>query len=91
MLNQVVLVGRIKEMHEGEIIISIPRNYKNKDGKYDNDLITVFIRGQLNDTVQDYCSIEDIIAVKGRVTVEKGNTIIVAEKVTFLSNTKRKD
>ena len=91
MLNQVVLVGRIKEMHEGKIIISIPRNYKNEDGEYDNDLITVFVRGQLNDTVQDYCSIEDIVGVKGRVTTEKGDTIIIAEKVTFLSSTKRED
>jgi len=89
MLNQVVLIGRIKEMHEGKIIISIPRNYKNEDGEYDNDLITVFVRGQLNDTVQDYCSIEDIVGVKGKVSTEKDNIIIEAEKITFLSTSKK--
>lgn len=89
MLNQVVLVGRIKEMHEGKIIISIPRNYKNEDGEYDNDLITVFVRGQLNNTVQDYCSIEDIVGVKGKVSAEKDNIIIKAEKITFLSASKK--
>ncbi len=89
MLNQVVLIGRIKEMHEGKIIISIPRNYKNENGEYDNDLITVFVRGQLNDTVQDYCSIKDIIGVKGKVSTEKDNIIIEAEKITFLSASKK--
>lgn len=89
MLNQVVLIGRIKEMHEGKIIISIPRNYKNEDGEYDNDLITVFVRGQLNDTVQNYCSIEDIVGVKGKVSTEKDNIIIEAEKITFLSTSKK--
>ena len=89
MLNQVVLIGRIKEMHEGKIIISIPRNYKNEDGEYDNDLITVFVRGQLNDTVQDYCSIEGIVGVKGKVSTEKDNIIIEAEKITFLDTSKK--
>lgn len=89
MLNQVILVGRIKEKHEGKINVAIPRDYKNENGEYDTDLVTVLVKGKLNDSVQDYCSIGDLVGIRGKVSTEKDNLIIKAEKVTFLSTSKK--
>lgn len=49
MLNQVVLVGRltkepeVTELENGKkvtnIVLAVPRSYKNEDGEYDTDFI----------------------------------------------------
>ena len=47
MLNQIVLVGRIKQVEDRCVVVSVPRNSKNENGEYDNDLIPVLIGEQL--------------------------------------------
>lgn len=92
MLNQIVLVGRIKEFlkldDDCRIKIAVQRHYKNKDGEYDVDLIPVFIEGTLAKNLMKYCKEEDVIGVKGRIESDEKTIFIIAEKVTFLSSKK---
>ena len=41
MLNQVVVVGRIYSMENGELVMAVPRSFKNENGEYDTDYIEV--------------------------------------------------
>jgi single-strand DNA-binding protein len=91
MLNQVILVGRIQELHEGKILVNIPRNYKNKDGEYESDLVTIAIEGKINESVNEYCNKGDIVGIKGRIEILNDNTLIKAEKITFLSAKSQND
>ena len=84
MLNQCVLVGRLKEWKADNMLtIAIPRSYKNEDGEYDTDFIDITIDGKIQESTKEYCHKGDILGVKARI--ESGNKLI-AEKVTFLSS-----
>lgn len=106
MLNQVVLVGRlvqdlqINKTDKGKkianVILAIPRSFKNMNGTYDTDFINCVVFDSVAENTSEYCKKGDIVGIKGRVqsrTVEKEEkketlNEIVAEKVTFLSNKK---
>ncbi len=88
MLNQVILVGRIKELKNEELTVAITRSYKNEKGQYDTDDIRVIIEGKLAKSTNEYCHKGDIIGVKGHLG--KHNKVY-AEKLTFLSSAKQKD
>ena len=86
MLNSVVLVGRLKEIKENTIIIAVPRNYKNEEGEYETDFIECQISKHMNEKVENWCKVGDILGIKGRVETDN---IIKADKITFLNtNTK---
>ena len=94
MLNQVVLVGRIKEIEYGKLIIAISRSYKNSDGEYVTDFVPVYLDGAVADRTQEYCSVGDVVGIKGRI--QNGVTqdiVIIVEKLTFLTSNcdKRED
>lgn len=101
MLNQLVLVGRIaKEIEdiklengksESIITLSVSRNYKNKEGEYDIDYIDCILYNGIADNCKEYCKKGDLVGVKGRLQSrtnieENSNTLVVAEKISFLSN-----
>ena len=101
MLNQVVLVGRLakdvetKELEGGKkvanIILVVPRYYKNEEGLYDNDFIDCVLWEGVAENTSKYCHKGDIIGVKGRIQCNdetEHRNEIVAEKVTFLSSKK---
>lgn len=96
MLNNVVLVGRLVEIQtlfendtkSTEIVLSIPRNFKNAQGKYDNDFIKCILQKSLAETTCEYCEIVDIVGIKGRIESNNGGMCVIAEKVTFLSSKK---
>lgn len=93
MLNQIILIGRIvEEIGEKEgnysITMAIPRSFKNKDGEYENDFIEIISTKGIGESTKEYCKKGDLIGIKGRV--ETGN-IIKAEKITFLSNSAKKE
>lgn len=95
MLNQITLVGRIKELgiikketEQGFIKIAVSRSFKNKDGEYEADLIPVRIFGNIVENTIKYCSKEDIVAIKGRIQMQEEKIEIIAEKITFLSHKK---
>ena len=107
MLNQLVLVGRlvsdlqINETENGKkecnITLSIPRNYKNEDGIYENDYISLRLCNEIATKVVEYCKKGDLVGVKGHIQTRKYEdanevihnvTEVIAEKVTFLSSKK---
>lgn len=92
MLNQVVLVGRIKEFKEdNQIILGVSRSYKNEQGEYEVDDITINYSDDTYNTIKEYCQITDMIAVKGRVETRDNQMIIINHKTTFLTSKKGDD
>ena len=82
MLNQVVLVGRLKYISLDFIELAVYS--KNDPNEY--DIIPVVLSEKLYDNVCKYCKLNDITAVKGRLSTKDGKLIIIAEKFTFLSS-----
>ena len=72
------------------------RNYKNSEGVYDTDFITIIVKESINEQMQTYCQKGDLIGVKGRLQTsnyekngeKKYVTEVIAERVTFLSSNK---
>lgn len=88
MLNQCVLVGRLKELKDNTLTIAVSRPFKDKDGTYGIDIVKVEIFGTLLSNTKEYCQKGDIIGVKGRIGEHNK---IIAEKITFLSSRKEKE
>ena len=95
MLNQVVIVGKIKEFvkinEDCQIKVLVQRPFKNEDGEYGSDLIPVMCHKTLADNVAQYCTEDDIIGVKGRIENIDGKIIVIADKITFLSSRTNKE
>ena len=93
MLNQIVLVGRIKELKENKknkyvvMTLAIPQTFKNANGEYDTNFIDIKMFGGIAENTKEYCKIGDAVGVKGRVQkLENDKQLnIIAERVTFLS------
>lgn len=101
MLNNLVIVGRLKELHleennEAVITLGVPRSYQNEDGEYLVDYVDCTLRGSIATNTIEYCKSDDIIGIKGRIettqdidehnNITNKKMIIVADKVTFLSS-----
>ena len=100
MLNQIILVGRIKEIKENKenviITIAVPQNKKNDKGEYDTNFIDCILYKGIAENTKNYCKVGGIIGVKGKVQSETINLFdgkficnvchVIAEKVTFLSS-----
>lgn len=101
--NEVILVGRlvqdpeIKELENGVkasyITLAVPRSHKNSDGIYETDFIPVKLWNGVAENTAEYCRKGDLLGIKGRIQTkqeENKNIIeIVAEKVTFLSTSRK--
>lgn len=98
-MNGYALVGRLKDkgiIKEGRngkycrMQIGVTRPFKNANGEYETDMIKITLRRDLATQLHEWCEIEDLIGVKGRIeSTLNGNTILVADKLTFLA-TKQK-
>ena len=82
------------------ITLAIPRSFKNINGEYDTDFIDCVLWDGVAKSTSEYCRKGDIVGVKGRVqssTLENDDGTkkyymdVIAEKVTFLSNTKKEE
>lgn len=92
MLNQIVLVGRIKEFKEdNQIVIGVSRRYKNEQGEYEVDDITINYSDDTYNSIKEYCQITDMIGVKGRVETRDNQMIIINHKTSFLTSKKGGD
>ena len=101
MLNQFVIVGRLTkniqlEKNNGKgkakLTLSVNRPFKNEEGIYETDIISCYLWSSVAENTATYCCKGDIIGVKGRIeTNENKETILTAEKVTFLSNNKKNE
>lgn len=100
MLNQIVLVGRLKEAptiksekggkNSTIITLAVPRSYRNADGEYEVDIINCKLWTGVAETTVEYCKKGSLLGVKGHVESLDDKMIIIAEKVTFLTS-KRAD
>jgi len=95
MLNQVILVGRITDNLKVEdmdgkkycnLILAVPRSYKNEDGEYETDFIDCLLFHGVAENTVEYCKKGDLIGIKGRLEKRENNLFAIAEKVTFLSS-----
>lgn len=89
MLNQVVVVGRINSMENGNLVIAVPRSFKNENGEYDTDYIEARLSKSIESNVSTYCEIGDLVGIKGRLESDANRMFVIAEKVTFLSSKKK--
>lgn len=89
MLNQVVVVGRIYSIENGELVMAVPRSFKNENGEYDTDYIEVRLSKSIEENVSTYCEKGDLVGVKGRLESGINKMSVVADKVTFLSSKKK--
>lgn len=87
-MNQLVLVGRIKEINEDRVIILVTRNYKNENGNYETDIIPCYFKGAISKNANEYCEIGDVIGIKGRIENLNNEVMIMVDKLTFLSTKK---
>lgn len=88
MLNQVVMVGRlVKEPTKEELVLLVPRNYKNKEG--DEDIFV--IHHKMTCIVEQNIQEGDLVGVKGKLEIENNEIKIKAEKITFLSSKNSKE
>lgn len=91
-LNTVIILGRIISFGDKSqdnvlvrtMTVEVPRPFSNSDGVIENDqFIVEFWRG-ISDMIIDNLPLNSVIAVKGRLQSDKGYSIIIAEKVTFI-------
>ncbi len=81
------------------ITLAVQRSFKNIDGEYDTDFISCILWNGIAEHTCEYCKKGDVLGIKGRVqssSYEKDGTTnyimeIVAEKVTFLSSSNKKE
>lgn len=80
------------------VVLAVPRSYKNVNGEYDTDFIGCKLWQGVAESTTEYCKKGDLIGIKGRIQTSnyetedgaKKNTEVIAEKVTFLSSSKKK-
>ena len=96
MLNQFVLVGRLKEnTHVSDdkaiITLAVPKGYKNENNEYDMDYFECILNGNMAQNVAEYCKVGDLLGVKGKLETADSRMFIVADKISFLSTRKTQD
>ena len=84
MLNMFTILGRINEIGNDTIGISVP----DAEDKTENYNIYIEIGVNMVNQIKEYCNIGDLVGVKGKIIY---NNKLVGEKVTFLSNKKNND
>lgn len=81
------------------IVIAVPRQYKNPDGEYESDFIKCVLWNATAEHTCEYCKKGDLVGIRGKIETsnyeKEGNkiseTVVVAERVSFLSSKKEMD
>lgn len=93
-------INEVEDKKVSTITLAVPRSYKNAEGEYETDFIDVVLWNAIAENTTDYCRKGDLVGIKGRVQTtinenEDGTktktTEVIAEKVTFLSSTKKSE
>ena len=84
-MNNLIIVGRIvRKLKNEEICIAVPRPFKNEDGIYETDFLTVHLPEDIVKKTNDYLKTGDRVGIKGWLQGKKDKMEIVAGKITFL-------
>jgi len=84
MLNQVILVGRLRSFEDFGVLIEVPRPEKDAG----SDLIPCALVGNIASNTKEYCNTNDIIGIKGRLESQGVSMMVKVDKVTFLSSSR---
>ena len=85
MLNQVVLVGRVKNTNREKNTIELVIPGQNEEDK--STSIRVYLTEDMMNNMENYVEDLSIVGVKGTLKNTKGYGIkVVASKITFLSS-----
>ena len=87
MLNQVILVGRLRSFEDFGIIIEVPRPETNAGA----DLIPCTLMGNIASNTKEYCNIGDLVGIKGRLESQGVSLLVKVDKVSFLSSSRNED
>lgn len=93
MINQLVLIGVIKEMpvfnEKGDnyLILEVRRSYKDAEGIYKKDCFKCHLWMGISKKISSSCKEGDLIAVKGRLIDSEGECNILLEHVVLLNKT----
>ena len=85
MVNSVMLVGKLVEITDDFMKLSVARPYKNEEGIYENDIVPCKLFSPINKQLE-YLKNDDIVGVRGRIATDEEKLIILSEKITFLSS-----
>ena len=89
MTNSVMLIGRlVEEIQNNEIKLAVNRSFKNEEGIYETDIIPVEIFGGILENAKVYIKKGDLIGIRGRIETRDDKTVLIAEKMTFLTSKK---
>lgn len=85
MLNQVMLVGRVKNINREKNIMELVIPGQNQEDK--STSIRIYLTEDMMNNMENYVDNLGIVGVKGALKNTKGYGIkVVASKVTFLSS-----
>lgn len=100
-LTKEVELKEIGEKKVANVTIAVPRSFKNADGEYETDFINCVLWDGVANNTAEYCHKGDIVGIKGRLQnkpmanddgeIVAQTTQVIAEKVTFLSQSKKND
>lgn len=91
MLNQFVIVGKIVDgitKHNDYMVMTLKtqKSFKNATGEYDYDFIKVYVNDSLNKLIPTTLIDGDMVGIKGRLGQDNDNSILILEKLTYLSS-----
>jgi len=82
MLNQVILVGKVKSFHPE--LNSLQLEVESPE---DIQIIPVYIPDNLADQTADYLKVRFTVGIKAKLESDFGvNVLVVAEKITFIKS-----
>lgn len=81
MLNQVMLIGKIKELWPDSIVLEAQVSTHDK-----YIIIPVYITEAMRSNIGEHANMGDIIGVKGHLSSEYGSVKVIGEKITLLTN-----
>ena len=97
MTNKVYLIGEVvavpiytDEPRKKKLILnlSVPKTFKNENGEYEKDLISVEIYDYLEKKFSEICNKHDIVVIEGRIDVTEEGLKVVATFVRVLGSKK---
>ena len=86
-----------KDKNYTNITLAVPRSYKNLKGEYEADFIDCRLWTGIAESTTEYCKKGDLLGVRGRIETSsyddengemKKSTVVIAEKITYLTNKK---
>ena len=104
MLNQTIIVGKLSQKPSitmngagkeiCELTFEVERNYKNIEGNYDTDFVTIQFNAPITELEKNRLIVGTLIGVKGRIEtfqyVGKDDALktacrVIGEKLSFIS------